>query len=545
MKPSVHEPVAVGPAAPSHDVRAADADRPNLRDGDAGDTSFTPIGTRAAGGVAWLFSYLVTTRAVYVASQVALGWLLAPEDFGVYAVAVSLTLVTRALQDGGVPQLLIQRGTARYRDLAVDMFWLALTANVIVGAGLVLASPLLVDVFDEPRLQPLLWIMAGAMPLSTPWALLSAKLQLESRWREWALIKGVSSSVEYALIVTFAWMGYGPASFVLPLPLSAVLAGGLAWLVCRDAPWLRRPDPRHWPPLLSDARWLMFGAITAGMFAQGDYLVLGRIAPAAVVGIYYFAYQIPAQFGHLAGSIGGVLFPMLGQLGERDRRARALLRGLRAQMLVIAPGCVAVAVLFPQLEQLIWAGRWSAAVVPVQVLSILMPFRLMYPITEAGLLASGAFRTWSNIMLLEGIGLMTTAWFGATIAADATVVAITTGVYLALSVIAVTTFALRQYGATVRQVLAGLAVPWLLAVCAGLGGVWTGRAVNTDTFGRLMIEGGVFVVAYGLLVRGLCAQSLNELRATLPARWQRLNWRIRRVRGSHWAAKARATQERR
>jgi PST family polysaccharide transporter len=453
--------------------------------------------------VGWGFVWMIlNTGAAKLASfgaQVALGALLSAHDFGVFAISTSIAALTSVLRDGGVRQILTQRGD-EYESLAGPLFWMGLVLNLIVGALLVAATPFLVALYHEPQLALLLLVTAISVPLATPSAVLSARLAVGLRFRAISLMQTGSALLRYGGAVFFARAGLGPVSFVLPLPLVALFEWSVTYSLTRSPLWSRRAEPRRWRKLFSDARWVLLGTFAVGLCNTGTYFLLGILLPASVVGVYFFAYQLVIQVGILlAANLNQVLFPALARLqGEPERQRLAVLRSLRMLMLVAAPMSLGLVAVFAPLERLVWHGRWADSIVPVQIISVCYPLNVALGVPMSLQLANGWFRQWGVMLLLYGGGLVLAGAAGALVSGSATGVAIWTGAYIVLGSVLHTTLSLRRVGLRGPAVL-GAMTPACALSCAAAG-----AALLIDRWGlsgsSLLVRITVGSVAFSVLL---------------------------------------------
>lgn len=433
------------------------------------------LGGTVGRGVAFMILNAGWSRAISFAAQWVLGILLTEADYGVYAVAMAFGVFVQFIKDGGGRQLLIQRGAAEYPRLAGSVFWLALLFNTLAAAVLAAMSPFIASSYHDPRYVQLLLLIALSLPLSTPGAVLSAKLMMDLRTGPFATIMMGSAVVRYGGTVLLAWLGWGPLSWVLPLVALAVYEGVACLVVTRDWSWLTRPNFALWRELVHTSKWVMMLALALATFNQGAYLVIGKMTSQETTGIFFFAYQIVIQVEVLvAYNLHQVLFPTLVRLNaEPERQRAALLRSLRTLTLVAAPAGLAVALIFEPLEQLLWHGKWAAAVIPVQVLALFMSARVLHPIPDAILQARGKFKRLSMMVLGMGLGAMAVAaaaarWGGGT----PVVLSLWVGVYLACACVAFATSALRTVGVGPAQFLRAIMPAWLVSVfAAGVSGL--------------------------------------------------------------------------
>ncbi len=469
----------------------------------AADGRATRPGSWAARGGAWMLLNTAWSRAGSIVSQVVLGWILLPQDFGLFAAAGAVALIARSFQDAGVRDFLVQRGSA-YGKISVDAFWLALAVNISIAALLFAVSPLVAGAYGESELIVMLGIIALSVPLGTPWTIISAKLQIDLRFRSWAAILMLGALTQHGGMVVCAWLGFGALSFVLPLPVMSIAMSIAGWLVTAEKPWSSRPNRDTWMPILAETKWLILAAAAAALFTQGDYLIVGAIVSTSVLGVYYFAYQIPAQVGAVAASLGDVLLPVLvGAAGSPQRERDLLDRALGLLTVVTSAACVLIAVLMPRIEHLVWSNRWEEAVVPIQILALLMPFRLIYIVPKTALLSRGRFQFLSLALVVGGCGLVAAAGTGASIDPNAKSIALVVGGYLAVSVVAFSMLVLRSYGISPWRILKTVIGAWLVAVIAGAAAYAAGSFQDSggSDVANLALESLSFAAAFAVVAR--------------------------------------------
>lgn len=495
-----------------------------------------------------VFGTALAKGAAFIA-QIVLGWLLLQEDFGLYFTALAVAGFVQVMRDGGVREVLVQRGAAAYANLAGPVFWLALAMNVAAGAILAGLAPVIAGLYEEPRLTPLLLVIAVSLPLSTPAAILLAKLRIDLRFGVVSRISIVSAIARHGGTIALAYWLKSPMAFVLPLILVAVVEWAWAWWATREErpPWMKAARVREWIGLLKAGYWMIVQTLANVLLDVGSFAVLGLIVTQAVVGTYGFAFNWIAQVGVLLSfNMQQVLFPALTRVQDDPARLRdATLRSLRALMLVAAISCLGLAAVMEPLEKLLWHGKWEAAVVPVMVLGVFFAFRVSFGLCAAVLMAAGRFRAFSFLTMAEGVGVMAAGAIGAAIHGDATGIAMWTGAQLAIGRLVATVIVLKPLGIGAGEVLRAGVPAWLLATLAAAaavmvdrsGGVqsvlagidvarlvsgwgaslkWAQRLDSIATEGARMLVismacAGLFAVAARVLIAGQVSEALDAL----------------------------------
>lgn len=514
--------------------------------GDVGGTSPAdlpePMGRTVGRGMGWMAFSTVSMKALAFIAQIVLGWLLNPGDFGLYSTALAVAGVVTAFRDGGVRELLVQRGEGAYGRLVGPVFWMAMAINAAAGVVLCLAAPLIAAAYDKP-LTWLLVVIGVSLPMGTPAAILQTRLRMQLRFGVLSRIQIGSALVRNlgTIVLASPPFSMGPLSFVLPLILITIYEGLASYLAAKERPWRGPARPREWGGLFLATRWLIFATLANILFDLGPFAVLGAIIAEHIVGVYFFAWQITAQIGVLLSSnVQQVLFPALARMeGDRARMAQASLRVLRALMLVGGYMSLCLAAVMGPLESVLWHGKWEDAVAAVQILGFFFPMRITFGLCAAIMLAEGRFRGLSYLTLYEGIGITIAAAIGAWIDGSPTTIAWWTGGAMATSRLFATMYIMHSVGVGPGRVLRAILPPWVLATGAaalavgldhylGLGGAArsalagaglgpTLKATLVDGF-RVVVIGTVCTAAFAAGARVIIPTRLREAIAVGPRR---------------------------
>ncbi len=460
-------------------------------------------------------------------ANIVLAWLLAPEDFGIYAAAIAVSAIVTILRDGGVRELLVQRGAERYQELVGPIFWYGLFVSAIAAVVLALAAPLLAgtSAYNMPELVGPLYIIALSLPLGVPSAVLRSKLRIDLRFGTLGNITLISNGLRYSSTILFAWLGAGPMSFVLPLLIVAIYEWAACTRATKENP-LRSPFGIHrWIEIFHQTKWLIVGAIAFMMVEQGDYLIAGLYVDEIALGLYFFGAQLLFQTSYALLSFTAqiVLFPSLVKIAaEVDRKRQAALRFLDSLMLTAAPMSIGLAVIAQPLFDLMLQPEWQGAVLPLQVLAAFYPMRCTIGLTTSILWSQGRFKRNAAYMLVEGgILLAVTAW---TAREWGTPVAIAAGVGISLTltrlVVCMLTF--QVLGAPALRVLGGCLFAWTLALAAASVTLWLDSTHMTQwpSIARLLTTGSIFSLLYGALVRIVMPTHLWEALVMAPVRFR-------------------------
>lgn len=351
----------------------------------------------------WMLVNSVLSRGITFFAQVALSIMLAKSDFGVYAAAMSISALLTNLRGAGMGQWLTQGGQTQFESRAGHAFWTSLLFNAGLGLLMIGIATPAAAFFGDDRIGVILRISGASFPIISIGSYYTTVLAINLRMREVTTIELTSTLLRYALIIVLASVGFGPLSFVIPLPISYALEGFAGYFYTRDKAWHRRPEPRKWLPLVFRNRWIMIGTFVTTISLQADYFTLGKLTKLSTLGVYYFAYQMTYMSAALiTENARRVLFPGLVAV-PAERRPAASLRAATICTVLGAPLLMLLGAVMSPLETVVWHGKWQDAVVPIQLFSLGMPLQLMTTVTQSSLQSDGRFRLWSSVNALRAV----------------------------------------------------------------------------------------------------------------------------------------------
>src|SRR5258708_3844192 len=118
------------------------------------------IAHRTAIGASWMILWRMATRGLGLLSTLVLARILAPADFGLVAIATTYVAAFDALSVTGLQDAVI-RSAQQDRRLLDTAFSLSTIRGFVNGAVIAASAPLAADYFAEPRLLPVLFVLAG------------------------------------------------------------------------------------------------------------------------------------------------------------------------------------------------------------------------------------------------------------------------------------------------------------------------------------------------------------------------------------------------
>src|SRR5690606_3983888 len=113
------------------------------------------------------------------------------------------------------------------------------------------------------------------------------RLQVDLRFREAGMILTAAALVRYIGAVLFALAGFEALSFVLPLPIIALVEWGMGWWYTRERLWRRSASPGLWLRLFAQTKWVLVGTFGIAAVNLGANIVIGLFVALSIVGAYF------------------------------------------------------------------------------------------------------------------------------------------------------------------------------------------------------------------------------------------------------------------
>lgn len=342
-------------------------------------------------GISWLGTSSLVQSALRVGLMIVLARLLTPEAYGLVALATAVVTLVEIITRLGIEPALIQRSSLSDEILAAASTYALLAALVGMALLMVLAGPLAVLLGSGPELTDIIRLIAFILPIGALTAVPRALLSRRSQFRYLAMTELLAYALtSSAVAIPLAIMGAGAwalAWSALAQPLVTLLLLGREESPFRGL----RFDFAHIRDLLAFGIPLTGAKIANFVSLQADNVIVGKFLGVAELGAYSRAYALntlPASL--LAQSVDRSLFPVMSA-AQADQGAiqRAIMRGLVALLAIFPPLSAYCFVYAEDIIILLLGKQWGQAVVPFQILSLAMYFRVAYKLPDIALRSVG------------------------------------------------------------------------------------------------------------------------------------------------------------
>ncbi|MFM7377772.1 MAG: lipopolysaccharide biosynthesis protein [Erythrobacter sp.] len=357
--------------------------------------------------VIWRSGSQIGTQIVSWASTLIVIRLLAPQDYGLFAMAQVMLVLLNTMNGYGLASALIREAEVTEERLRQTLGMLVLL-NGCLALVQFLTAPLVALWFDQPmvanmlRVQSLLYL---AIPFT---ALSSAIMSRRMDFRRPAQVRLVAAIAGAGTALTGAVTGWGVWTLVAA-PLVMIVTEAIGMVRAAGTPL--RPSFRF----AGAGHIAGFGGVMTAtqlfwfVQSQADVMIAGRVLDPHELGVYttglFLAQLLAAKFVPPINEVAYAAYSRQPELG-----AAALLATIRLVMLIALPAYAGLAVVAPVLVPVLVGEQWHEIVPLLPILAsamAMMTLQILFaPATNARGVPMAALRI--NVI---GSVVMTAAYF--------------------------------------------------------------------------------------------------------------------------------------
>ncbi|MGI9503247.1 MAG: lipopolysaccharide biosynthesis protein, partial [Geminicoccaceae bacterium] len=352
-------------------------------------------------GILWRLVEVVGAEFFAFCSFLVLTWLLAPEHFGVVALATMFIMVAQLVLYQGIGEALVQKEGIDEAFFS-SALWMNTALAALAAAVLTSTSSWIADVFSEPGFAPILRAIAPLLLIYAVSGILQAKLRRDLKLKAFAFASiaatlcGALVAIVMALMDFEAWSLVG-RQWVYALISTAMFLTFAAWWPRLSMLW------SHFLVLAGFSSNVIGSALLRFGLRQVDLLFLGFHLPAREVGLYFLATRLLNTVGQVTyQSIQKIGLPVLSRLQTDPEKHRAgVISILRLTCMICLPiflGMVTTADLF---IPIMFDAAWNGAIAPFRMQCLFSIFFALSLIANQVLLSAGLAGTVLRLSMIN------------------------------------------------------------------------------------------------------------------------------------------------
>lgn len=423
-------------------------------------------------GMRWNALSAWGTQAVQLGVSIVLARLLAPQDYGVLAMATVFLGFLNLFRTMGFSAVIVQRPNIDNR-LLDSLFYTNFAVACLLAILAFAAGPLCTWIYGDIRVAQVLAVLGLNFILTACAVVPSALLTRQLKFDRLALANVAATLLSGVTSILLALAGWGVWSLVAGAFVKSLIDTGLCHLFCSWHPTLMF----DWSEVRSVVR---FGTHVTGFnffnyFSRNaDSAIIGKFLDASCLGFYSLALGIMIRpLTAVTNVIGTILFPALSKTQDNDARFRTTyLRACGAIAFVTFPMMLGLAAVAVPFVHVVLGKKWLPAVPVILALAPLGAVQSVGETAKQIFLAKGrsdCYLWWGVgtgvayvVCFLAGLpwGITGVAWAYLTTGSAMTVL----GLWIASRL--VDDLTLRDLGATIRpHVVNSVVMALLVRTC--------------------------------------------------------------------------------
>ena len=354
--------------------------------------------------IRWTSVASVSRTLLQVLQLAILARFLAPQDFGLIAITLSIVTILGLFSDLGLGKAIIHHPEITRRQLS-GIYWLNVGAAFILTFITLCAAPLIAWLYDEYRLVHVLAVISLVFPLNAVGYQFRVLAEKNLHFSSLAMVEISANICGFFFAVGVALAGGGVWAIVTGMLVVATCASVFSWWRLSFG-W--RPQ---WKFKFSECRpFLRFGGysmaetLVSTVRMQTDVFIGGMMFGAGSLGLYSLPRDLSLRIALTINPIvTRVGFPVMAKVQEDTTKLKSIyLQVLRMTASINFPIYVAFALFSQEIVVLLLGERWQGSATYLTIFSVFGLIRsignpvgsLLYAVGQA----QRAF--WWNLVLL-------------------------------------------------------------------------------------------------------------------------------------------------
>ena len=318
-------------------------------------------------GASWSIASRWGNRLVGFVNVAIVARLLAPQDFGLLAITMLVVGFVEIWFSLGVESAVIQKQEAD-RDIMDTAWTLRIIQGCLLGLALVLIAPMAATLMAEPRVTPLLRLIAIGIVVSAFNNIGTVNWQKQLNFRRDFLVGLGAKLISVTVTIILAWWLRNYWALAWGILSGYFLGFAISYLA---EPYRPRWCLTRWRDLLSFSQWTLLNSIIGYASFKIDEITVGRFLGSTSMGLYTVSSEVALMpTAELSAPINRVLFPAFAKLqSEPGRLAAACLNAVGMVTCITIPAGIGLALVAPEAVELILGSKWGAAAPLVTILA--------------------------------------------------------------------------------------------------------------------------------------------------------------------------------
>lgn len=345
----------------------------------------------------WTTLAQLVASVLQFASSLVLARVLSPEEVGVFAVGVATSGILAVIQQLGLPGLII-REEVLSRNFEATVFSINLIFSLIVAIAICVAGSLAEMIFDDRRVEHVMYVLAlGPIVFSLSF-LPSAHLERDGNFKMLAFAAVAGAAATALFTIALLYMGMRVMSLAYAQLIGYIVTSVLLiWFGRRYSKIIF--GLRQWRQVASFSFRVVLISGSYNISQRISEMSLAKLAGLPSLGLYNRASSINGLIASNVYSVIGKVY--LVHFAQSHREGNSLsphyLETASALVVILWPAYLGIALLSPYVLTVIYGPQWSPAAVALSLLCVASAISVSVSLSAELFLATGNVNTQARL----------------------------------------------------------------------------------------------------------------------------------------------------
>jgi O-antigen/teichoic acid export membrane protein len=337
------------------------------------------IASKAVSGLKWGSAATLANAVMQIGYTSAMARLLAPEAFGLVAIASVILRFGSYFAHLGLSQAIIQK-----EELTDENIRAAFTSSVLLGitftALIWFLAPFATMFFENASFEseevtPIVRVMALSLLVGGLSSTAFSLSERNMRFKELSIVETLSYVISYLGVgVLCAYLGFGVWSLVFATLTQTALVALGAYVITRHKV-LPLFKWEAYKPLFNYGSKMSVISFLEFLSQDMATILIGKTLGPYKLGIYDRAHRlVNLPMYMLTRTISRVIFPSFSKIqSETKKLANAYISGTTLLATIIIPTCLGLLVAAPEVVYILLGAQWGESIPVLQVLCLAIP----------------------------------------------------------------------------------------------------------------------------------------------------------------------------
>lgn len=319
----------------------------------------------------WVGFANIISRLFTLIASVVTARILYPEDFGIIAMAATISSFVDFTSNMGIDAFIISRSDISKKQIN-SIFIINLLVAFLLGLLLILSAPLASYIYKSPEIKNILFFAGFSFFASTFSIIPKALLIKEMKQEVVSKIEIFKNLMLSALVILFAVSGFKYMSYVIPFLITNIIVS-LFYIVITKWKFTISFDFTILKNLLNYTKNFFGKSIIMYFVLNSDYIIAGYLLGKSLLGYYYFGFEKTLIILLFIFNISNnIYFPVFSKHQHNYKELKTVFYSLlQRQTMILYPVFFMLTILSPEIFNLLFGNRWNNSIIIFQILMLM------------------------------------------------------------------------------------------------------------------------------------------------------------------------------